>query len=84
VPVAVIGIAGYFLIGVLGAMRRYRLLLAATILGLIFSLYLTRIEWKVLEVWCIYCVISLGIISVTTLCAMGTVVSGMVGTSRKS
>src|SRR5512133_3716289 len=60
---AVIGMAGYLLMGVLGAMRKYRILFSATIVGLIFSLYLTRIEWKVLEVWCIYCVISLGIIS---------------------
>ena len=84
VPVAVIGIAGYFLIGVLGAIRKYRLLFSATIVGLIFSLYLTRIEWKVLEVWCIYCVISLGIISLTTLCAMGTVIAGVVRKETQS
>jgi uncharacterized membrane protein len=84
VPVAVVGIAGYLLIGVLGAIRRYKLLFSATIIAMIFSLYLTYIEWKVLEVWCIYCVISLGIISVTTLCAMGTVIAGVVRRETQS
>jgi vitamin-K-epoxide reductase (warfarin-sensitive) len=78
IPVAVIGVAGYLLIGVLGALRRYKLLFSAAIIGLMFSLYLTYIEAKVLEVWCIYCVISLGIISLTTLCAMGAMITGIV------
>src|SRR5512133_3242248 len=53
VPVATIGIAGYLLMGVLGGLRRHRLLLAMTLAGLAFSLYLTHIEAKVLGVWCI-------------------------------
>ena len=36
-------------------------------IGLGFSLYLTRIEAHILGVYCIYCVISLGIISLITL-----------------
>ena len=67
VPVAVIGIAGYVLIGVLAFRRYYRLILPGALAGLGFSLYLSRIEAKILGVWCIYCVISLGIISVITL-----------------
>jgi uncharacterized membrane protein len=74
IPVAVIGIAGYLLIGVLGAAGRYRLLLVATLIGLAFSLYLTRIEAKVLGVWCVYCVISLGIISLLTLLVILTAI----------
>jgi vitamin-K-epoxide reductase (warfarin-sensitive) len=73
VPVAAIGIAGYLLMGVLGGLRRYRLLLVAALIGLAFSLYLTHIEAKVLEVYCIYCVISLGVVSLITLSAIGTV-----------
>ncbi len=73
-PVAAIGIAGYLLMGVLGALKKYRLLLAATILGLAFSLYLTHIEASVLGVWCIYCVMSLGIISFFTFLALVTTV----------
>jgi vitamin-K-epoxide reductase (warfarin-sensitive) len=72
IPVAVLGIAGYLLIGVLAWRRAYRLVLAAALLGLAFSLYLARIEAHVLGVWCIYCVISLGDISLITLLALGT------------
>jgi vitamin-K-epoxide reductase (warfarin-sensitive) len=71
VPVAAIGIAGYLLIGVLGFMRRRALLAACVLLGLGFSLYLTNIEAHVLEVWCLYCVTSQGIIAVLTLLALG-------------
>ena len=35
--------------------------------ALAFSLYLTRIEARILGVYCIYCMISLGIISLLTL-----------------
>jgi uncharacterized membrane protein len=38
--------------------------------GLGFSLYLTHIEKDVLQVWCLYCVTSLGIISVITLLSL--------------
>ncbi len=74
VPVAAIGIAGYLLIGVLGAVRRYGLLLLAALIGLGFSLYLTRIEAKILGVWCIYCVMSLATISLTTLLAISAAI----------
>jgi vitamin-K-epoxide reductase (warfarin-sensitive) len=82
IPVAVIGIAGYLLLGVLGAIRRYRMLLAAAIVGLCFSLYLTYIEARVLEVWCIYCVISLGIISAIAVSAMTAVTAELVRASQ--
>jgi vitamin-K-epoxide reductase (warfarin-sensitive) len=67
IPVAVIGIAGYVVLGVLAGIRARKLLLVAAILGLAFSLYLTRIEASVLEVWCIYCVASLAAITLITL-----------------
>jgi len=71
IPVAVIGIAGYFLLGVLAQRRAYRWLLAAALPGLAFSLYLAHIEAHVLGVWCIYCVASLGVISAISLLALG-------------
>lgn len=74
VPVAAIGIAGYLLMGVLGGWRKYRLLLVAALVGLAFSLYLTHIEARVLGVYCIYCVISLGVVSLVTLLAVGTAI----------
>ena len=67
VPVAAIGIAGYLLIAALGFARRKELLLISVLLGLAFALYLSNIEAHVLEVWCLYCVISQGIIAVLTL-----------------
>ena len=63
VPVAAIGIAGYALLGILGFARFNRLLLASSLLGLAFALYLTHIEAHLLQVWCLYCVISQGIIA---------------------
>lgn len=74
VPVAVIGITGYLILGILSLMRAYRLMLALALAGLAFSLYLARIEAHVLGVWCIYCAISLGTISLMTLLLLATVI----------
>ena len=84
VPVAAIGIAGYVVIAALSLARRRALLSAATVLGLAFSLYLTHIERDVLMVWCLYCVISLGIISVITLLSLIWAVVGRWGHRRTS
>jgi len=80
IPVAAVGIAGYLLMGVLAFLRFYRLLLIPTFTGLAFSLYLANIEAHVLGVWCIYCVISLGIISLMSLLTLGTLVASFVRT----
>ncbi len=74
IPVAAIGIAGYLAIGTLALFRRRGLVLAAALVGMAFALYLTHIEAKVLGVWCLYCVISQGIIAVITLLSIGWVV----------
>lgn len=69
VPVAIIGIVGYALLGVLAG--RFPWVTALTALaGVIFSLRLTWIEWKHLQVWCIYCVISQGIIIIIFLLSL--------------
>jgi uncharacterized membrane protein len=75
IPVAILGIAGYLLMGALAFRRSYRLLIVPTIAGLCFSLYLANIEAHVLGVWCIYCVISLGIISLMSLFNLGAVIT---------
>jgi|SRR5580698_6458057 vitamin-K-epoxide reductase (warfarin-sensitive) len=77
-PVAVVGILGYLLMGALAFFRSYRLLLVPTFAGLAFSLYLANIEKNILGVWCIYCVISLGVISLMSLLTLGVVVSQIV------
>jgi uncharacterized membrane protein len=76
VPVAAIGIAGYAAILVLALARRKRLVLLAALVGLGFSLYLTHIEKDVLLVWCVYCVSSLGIISLITISTLGWLLLG--------
>jgi vitamin-K-epoxide reductase (warfarin-sensitive) len=75
IPVATVGIIGYILMGALSFLRSFRLLLVPTFAGLGFSLYLAHIEKDILGVWCIYCVISLGIISLMSLINLGTVVA---------
>ena len=78
IPVAALGIAGYLLMGALAYLRSFRLLLVPTLGGFAFSLYLANIEANVLGVWCIYCAISLGIISLMSLFTLGTVVAQFV------
>ncbi len=82
IPVAAVGILGYILMGALAFLRSYRLLLVPTFGGLAFSLYLANIEAHVLGVWCVYCVISLGIISVMSLLTLGAVVNQFVRKPR--
>jgi uncharacterized membrane protein len=67
VPVAVIGIVGYLVLGILSLRRAYAPMLAGALAGLAFSLYLAHIENHVLGVWCVYCAISLGTISLISL-----------------
>jgi vitamin-K-epoxide reductase (warfarin-sensitive) len=81
IPVAILGIVGYLLMGALAWHRAYGSVLAAALVGLAFSLYLARIEAHVLGVWCIYCVISLGDISLITLLSL---VTTLAPPSRKS
>ena len=74
VPVAALGIAGYLLITILALVRRRGLLLVAALTGMAFALYLTHVEASVLGVWCLYCVISQGVIAAITLLAIGWIV----------
>ena len=48
------------------------LLQSLVFVGLLFSLRLTWIEWKVLGVWCIYCVSSQVIIALVALLALAS------------
>ena len=82
VPVADIGIAGYVLLGVLALARRRALLFVAALIGLGFAIHLTLIEKNVLEVWCLYCVISQGIIALITLLSTGWLIAAQFAKSR--
>ncbi len=70
-PVAAIGIAGYLVLGALALARLRFILFLASFIGLDFALYLTFIEKYVLQVWCLYCVTSQGIIALIMLLSLG-------------
>jgi vitamin-K-epoxide reductase (warfarin-sensitive) len=73
VPIAVIGIGGYLLLAVLAFRRAYAWMLPFVTIALVFAIHLADIENYVLGVWCLYCVISLGIISLMTLLTIAAV-----------
>lgn len=74
-PVATAGILGYIVMAVVVFRRAYRFLLLLTFGSLTFSLYLAHIEKDILGVWCVYCVISLGIICLMCLLNVSTVIT---------
>jgi uncharacterized membrane protein len=82
IPVAAIGIAGYLALAGLALARRRAIALSAALIGLGFALYLTHIERDVLMVYCLYCVISLGIITLVALLSLGWMVSARMGRKR--
>jgi vitamin-K-epoxide reductase (warfarin-sensitive) len=71
IPVALIGMLGYAALAGLATVYRERretpaMLLAGAAAGLAFALYLTYIEARVLGVYCILCLSSLSLITMTT------------------
>ena len=83
VPVAVIGIAGYALLVVLAMVGLRKLFLVSAVVGLAYALYLTHIEHDLLQVWCLYCVCSQGIILLLTLLGVGWLVVGERGRRQR-
>jgi len=74
IPVAMFGIIGYAVLGLLTWYRRKTLTAIAALLGLAYVLYLTNIEAHILNVWCVYCVASLIVMVIVTLLALGQLV----------
>jgi uncharacterized membrane protein len=70
VPVAVFGILGYAAIAAFALARRWWIVLLLTTGAVGFSVYLTYIEARVLETYCIWCVTSAGIIALTEIAAI--------------
>ena len=77
-PVATAGILGYILMAAVAFRRSYRWLLLLTLGSLAFSLYLAHIEKDLLGVWCVYCVISLGLVCLMSLLTLSAVISSLV------
>jgi vitamin-K-epoxide reductase (warfarin-sensitive) len=73
VPVALVGILGYIALLAFATFYREKaetpgILLAASVGGLAFALYLTYVEKFILGVWCILCLTSLAsILTIATL-----------------
>jgi vitamin-K-epoxide reductase (warfarin-sensitive) len=82
IPVAGIGIAGYLILTWLALAKQRGLLVAVNVGALAYSLYLGYIEKDVLGVWCLYCVISLGIIALMMILSSSWFVAGLVSRSR--
>ncbi|MEO7144132.1 MAG: vitamin K epoxide reductase family protein [Bryobacteraceae bacterium] len=76
VPVAAVGVAGYLLIALLALFRKRRWTLIFALIGLGFALYLSHIEASILEVWCLYCAISQGIIALIAILAAADLARG--------
>ncbi len=82
VPVAAIGIAGYLALAVLAVTRQRLVLHVAALIALIFSLRLSFIEEFDLQVWCLYCVISQGIIGLISLLSLGWLAAEYISLKR--
>jgi uncharacterized membrane protein len=67
VPVALIGMVGYGALAGLGFTRRAGILLLGSAAGFVYALSLTRIEAQVIHVWCLYCVMSQGVVTLLLL-----------------
>jgi len=84
VPVAALGIVAYAALAILALARQRALVFLAALAGLGFALRLTFIEEYVLQVWCLYCVISQGIIALITLLGLGWFTWEYIGLKRAS
>ena len=69
-PVAIAGVAGYVLIVVLALCKIDFVVMLVAQAGFFCALMLTFLEKYVLEKWCIYCVLSQGILAVLMLLAV--------------
>lgn len=86
VPVAAIGLLGYTVLLLLVSTKQllWRYLFAAGVIGTVFSLYLTWIEFAVLKTFCILCLISQADILAITILAGVSYHRGRYGSEQKN
>jgi hypothetical protein len=74
IPVALIGIVGYALIGIFALLGRVRIVLELARVGFFCAAFLSYIEAFVITKWCIYCLWSQCIIAVILVASVVAVV----------
>jgi uncharacterized membrane protein len=74
VQVAIVGILGYAAIAGFAMARRWWIVLLLTTVAVGFSVLLTYVEARVLETYCIWCVSSAAIITLTEIATIAAVV----------
>jgi vitamin-K-epoxide reductase (warfarin-sensitive) len=82
VPVAVLGIAGYLLLGGLSFARQRLATFLAAFLGFLFAFRLSMIEQYGLGVWCLYCALSQAIIALILLLSLGWLIAEYLALKR--
>ena len=74
IPVAMLGIIGFAVVGVLALMGRWWLLFECAQVGFLFAALLSYLEAYVLQKWCIYCLWSQAVIATILLLTIGTLI----------
>lgn len=74
IPVAIIGIIGYALIGIFALLGRVRIVLELARIGFFCAAFLSYIEAYVIQMWCIYCLWSQCIIAAILVLSVAAVV----------
>jgi len=58
IPLSVYGIAFYLMVFLLALVKKYKVLFAFSVFGVLFSAYLTYLEFFVIYAWCQWCIAS--------------------------
>ena len=74
IPIALIGIVGYTLIGVFALLGRIRIVLELARIAFFCAAFLSFIEAYVIQMWCIYCLWSQSIITAILVASIVAVV----------
>lgn len=72
IPVALIGIVGYIIVFSVSFIKDKRILPIISLLGFVFSIYLTYIEIAVIEAYCLLCLASLTFITLIFLLSLSS------------